>query len=302
MEHRVERLRAGVVGAGVFGTFHARKYASLEGVDLAGVYDPDGAKARALADELGVASFRTPKALFDACQVVSVASPADTHAETASQALTAGLHVYVEKPLATDLAAGRRLVELAVAQARVLACGHQERVVFAAMGLLEAPQTPKRIGSVRRGTPNTRNRDVSCVLDLMIHDLDLALKLASGGWVSVEAEGGFDELRAEIAFHGGMTAVFAASRVAERRERTMGLDYSSGSVEIDFLAPAFCNHAGLPLDADFAETPAGRDPLGANIAGFLSAVRGEAAGPTVTGGEGLAALALALEVEQAAGL
>ena len=99
-----------MAGAGVFGTFHARKYESMAGVKLAGVYDPDAIRAQALADALGVTSFQTLRELLDSSEVVSVASPADSHADTAAQALSAGRHVYVEKPLATDLDAGRRLV------------------------------------------------------------------------------------------------------------------------------------------------------------------------------------------------
>ena len=297
-----QMLLAGVVGAGVFGSYHARKYAELDGVTLAGVYDPDAARAGALAGDLGVESYHDLAALLSAVHVVSVACPAARHAEVAERALAAGRHVYVEKPLATDLAAGDRLVRHAADRRLTLACGHQERVVFAAMGLLGAPETPREIRSVRRGTPTARNRDVSCVLDLMVHDLDLALNLAGDGWLHVEAQGGFDAASAEITFRGGMKARFEVSRIAERRARTMHLDYDGGNVEVDFLAPSFRNAAPFALNADFADSPAGRDPLGANIAGFLAAVRGDAARPIVTGEDGLAALALALDIERAAGL
>jgi len=294
-------LKAGVIGAGVFGTFHARKYASLPGVALAAVFDPEAERGGRLAGELGATAFTDLDAFLQAVDVVTVASPADSHAAMAHRVLTAGRHAYIEKPLATALAAGGDLVALARARQLVLACGHQERLTFAAMGLLQAPEAPLRLESVRRGTPNDRNRDVSCVLDLMIHDLDLGLTLAGDSAWDVTASGGFDEARAAVRFASGLIGVFEASRVAEARERTMRIVYPSGVVEIDFLKPAFDNRTAFALNEAFATTPHGRDPLGASVSTFLAAVRGEADRPAVTGDDGLRALALALAVERAAG-
>jgi predicted dehydrogenase len=188
-----------------------------------------------------------------------------------------------------------------------LACGHQERVVFQAMGLLDIPEQPLRLEAVRRGTPSDRNLDVSVVLDLMIHDIDLALALCDGEPVAVEGEGAItrssslDWVKAEATFDNGFTAVFDSSRVAEARERTMKVVYPSGEVEIDFLARTFRNTTPFPLIEDFNDTPAGKDPLGQSVAGFLKAVRGEAPRPVVTGEEAARALDLGLAVEQAAG-
>jgi predicted dehydrogenase len=295
-------IKAGVIGAGVFGTFHARKYATLPGVELMAVFDPDAPRGARLARELGATAFTDLDAFLDAVAVVTIASPADSHAAMAHRVLTAGRHAYVEKPLATDLKAGEGLAALAEARGLVLACGHQERLVFAAMGLLGAPEAPVRLESVRRGTPNDRNRDVSCVLDLMIHDLDLGLTLAGEGAWDVSASGGFDEVRAEVRFASGLVGVFEASRVAPERERTMRIVYPSGVVEIDFLKPAFDNRSAFALNEAFAATPDGRDPLGASVSAFLAAVRGDVDRPAVTGAEGVRALSLALAVERAAGV
>ena len=295
-------LKAGVVGAGVFAGFHARKYVSLPDVTLAGVYDPDTARARELAADLGVRAFDSLQDLLDACHMVTVASPASTHAEVAERAIASGRHIYVEKPLARRLGDAEALVEHASQRRLVLACGHQERVMFAAMGLLDTPEPPRRLESVRRGLPGPRSRDVSCVLDLMIHDLDLALQLGGDDILSVAASGEFDEVRAEVVFRSGLHAGLQASRIASARERTMHLDYPSGVVDVDFLAPSFANSAPFALDPLFAASPQGRDPLGASVGGFVAAVQGRARRPVVTGEEGLAALALALRVEHAAGL
>jgi predicted dehydrogenase len=293
-------VKAGVAGAGVFGGYHARKYASLPGVTLTAVFDSHIDRARALADELGAQAFDDLTTFLAMVEVVTVATPAGSHAALARAVLAAGRHCYVEKPLAVTRDDAAELVATANARALMLACGHQERVVFEAMGLMAAPERPIRIEAVRRGASSERNRDVSCVLDLMIHDLDLGLALA-GGWESVQAAGDFDEVEAEVYFGGGFIGLFEASRVADKRERTMRLEYPSGVVEIDFLAPSFSNGAGFPLNADFASTAQGRDPLGASVAAFLAAVRGEGR-PSVDGEAGAAALDLALAIEGAAGL
>jgi predicted dehydrogenase len=299
-------LRAGVVGAGVFGGYHARQYAALESVAFAGVFDPDVERARALAAEFGVSAFPDLEALLAASDVLSIASPATIHAEQALMALKAGRSVYVEKPLAVTRAEADRLLAAARGQA-VLACGHLERVMFAAMGLLDASEPPLSLHAVRKGPWSPRNADVSCVLDLMIHDIDLALALNAAVPLKVEAEGRttrgplLDEVRASVTLGDGSTLILEASRIAEVRERRMRVTYASGEVELDFLTGAFSNTTPFPLDPDFAETPAGKDRLGASLRAFLAAVRGEADRPAVTGEEAARALDLALAIEQAAG-
>ncbi len=299
-------LRAGVVGAGVFGGYHAHKYATLADVDLTAVFDPDMDRARALAGELGVVAADDLEALLGLCDLVSIASPATLHAEQALTALKAGRSVYVEKPLAVSLEDADKLIA-ATHGGPVLACGHLERVMFAAMGLLDVPEPPAALFAVRKGPWSPRNADVSCVLDLMIHDIDLALALNPVEPLAVEADGRttigplLDEVRADVTLSDGTTLILEASRIAEVRERRMRLVYGSGEVEIDFLTGAFSNTTPFKLDPGFAETPAGRDRLGASLQAFLDAVRGDRNRPAVTGEEAARALDLALAVEQAAG-
>lgn len=295
------QLRAGVAGAGVFGGFHARKYAGRPDAKLLRVLDADLDRARALGADYGAEGFDDVDAFLCGLDVVTIATPGAAHAALALHALEAGLHVYVEKPLAVTLEEADALVAAAARAGRVLACGHQERVTFAAMGLMDAAERPLRLESVRRGTPNPRNRDISCVLDLMIHDLDLALAMTGADAVAVEAEGGFDAVRAEVTFDGGLTGVFEASRVADARARTMRIDFPSGPVAVDFLAPAFENGSAVALDPLFAAAPAARDPLETSVAAFLAAARGEGR-PVADGADGMRALDLALAVERAAGL
>ena len=297
----MRELEAGVAGAGAFGGVHARKLAAEPGVRLARVFDLDPDRARALADPLGAEGVDDLPRFLQGLDLVAVATPGGTHAEIAGRALRAGAHVYVEKPLAVTLREADGLNAAAAAAGRVLACGHQERVVFRAMGLLDLAQAPHLVRSVRRGTANARNRDISCVLDLMIHDLDLATLLAGADPVAVEAEGGFDAVEAEITFASGLTASFVADRAAPARERTMALELPSGRVAIDFLAPGFENGSSAPLNPRFAADPSARDPVGASVSAFVAAARG-AGRPVADGRDGARALDLALAVEQAAGL
>jgi predicted dehydrogenase len=139
----------------------------------------------------------------------------------------------------------------------------------------------------------------------MIHDADLALALALGEPAMVEADGAavanatLDRVDAEAEFDDGFVARFRASRIAETRERTMRIVYPSGEVRVDFLTHAFTNTTPFALDPNFEETPAAKDKLGASLAAFVAAVRGERAAPLATVRDGARALDLALAVEHA---
>lgn len=300
-------LRAGVIGAGVFGGYHARQYVNRSDVAFAGVFDPDAAAGQALIAAVGGQAFESLETLLAEADVVSITSPAMFHADQGLAAVTAGRHVYVEKPIATDVRAAERLAVAAGRAGVVLANGHQERVVFQAMGLLDAPAAPLRVEAVRHGPPSSRSRDVSAVLDLMIHDIDLVLRVSGSEPVAAEAEGEragdgvWDSVRAEVSFESGLVALFDVSRQAPARRRILKLVYASGEVEVDFVARTFRNTTPFDLNADFASTPAATDPLGASLTNFLAVVRGEIDRPLVTAVEAIAALDLTLAVEMALG-
>ncbi len=306
----MKTLRAGVAGAGVFGGYHARKYAEAEGVDLVGIYDRGTGRAETLAELIGAPCFLADQwdPFIAGLDVLTIAAPALAHASLAVKALEAGVHVYVEKPIAASVQESEAILAAARETGKVVACGHQERIVFQEMGLFSTPETPTRIEAVRQGPWTGRSDDVSVVLDLMIHDLDLALALAGTEATSVMAKGRAvesalsDDTRAEITFAGGLTAVFHASRVAEGRARSMKLVYPSGELEIDFMNRTFENSTPFQLNPHFSETVRGRDPLGASVSDFLAAVRGDAPRPAVTAEEAARALVLALAVDQAAGV
>jgi predicted dehydrogenase len=297
----VSKLRAGVVGAGVFGGYHATKYAERCDVELVAILDSHPERARTLADRFGARSCSGLEEMLERVDVVSICAPAHAHAALALACLAAGKPVYVEKPLATCMADADAIVAQGRRHGLTVACGFLERAAFTAMKLFEITEAPVRLEAVRRGPPSPRCLDVSVVIDLMIHDLDLALSLATSPVLAVEAEGGCeindlpDVVESEVMFEDGFTAVLAASRVARTRERTMRLVYPSGEIVVDFLTHTFHNATPFILDAGFEEA----DRLGASIAAFLASVRGEAPGPLADGIDGARALDLALAVEQA---
>src|SRR6516164_5895679 len=298
-------LRAGVIGAGVFGGYHAEKLAGFPGVTLVGVYDHHPAHAEALTARVGGAVFESEAELIGAVDFVTVATPAIAHARSTLAALAAGKAVYVEKPVATSPEDAARIVGLARQAGVVAACGFLERAGLAAMGLFELPERPRLLEAVRTSAPSPRNLDVSVVLDLMIHDLDLALALSEADPMTIEADGAavanalLDHVEAEADFEDGFTARFRASRIADVRERTMRVVYPSGEVRVDFLAHTFENTTPFRLDPDFEESAAYKDRLAASLAAFIGAVRGERAAPLASVADGARALDLALAVEQA---
>ncbi len=308
MSAELKSLKAGVVGAGVFGGYHASKYVGLDAVDFIGVFDPVADHAKALCDTHGGQPFESLADLIAACDMITVASPAVFHHDAARRALTAGKAVLVEKPVSATAQEAHELVTLARLNDAVLRVGHQERFVFDAMGLFGDLPHIKSLKAQRMGTPGVRNLDVSVTLDLMIHDIDLALALAGARPDRVEARmlsdrGGLaDHVVTTLHFPAGVTAELESSRVADARERVMTIDYESGAdVSVDFIARRFENPAGLPLDPDFEAKPSAKDSLGANVAAFVAAVRGQKNGCAADGTAGLAALEVALQIDKACG-
>jgi predicted dehydrogenase len=301
------KVKVGVIGAGVFGGYHAQKFGGLAGGELAGVMDLNPRAAGALVEKVGSGDvFQRFEELAEACDAVVIASPAATHAGLARRALEADLHALVEKPLALTGNEARALAQLALNRDLILQVGHQERLVFAAMGLLGTPERPTRIESARMSerSPQGRCEDVSVVFDLMIHDLDLAAELFGGEASAVNCFGRtahtnfLDEASAELTFAGGV-ARLTASRCSTGRKRTMCVDFPSGRVEIDFLKRDVRNDTPFDIRLDISESLP--DPLKAADAAFLAAIRGEAVSPA-TGGVGARAAAMAELVERGARL
>jgi len=304
-------LRIGVLGAGYFGRFHALKLARAPGATLVGLHDADPVRAAQVAGEAGCPAL-SAEALIASCEAVVIATPTRHHAPLATLALEAGLHVFVEKPIAATTAEADALVARAAARGRVLMVGHIERH-SAAIRTLRASLGARRlqaIEAVRVAPFRPRSLDVSVVLDLMIHDLDLILSLVAAPLAEIRAVGGRvasdhpDWAVAQLRFADGTQAQVTASRVAvglERRLRAMGPE---GELRVDFLARSL--EALAPGGSAPVEHMPGwgvnrlswtdHDSLEAQHAAFLAAIAGT--GPCeADGAAGRAALDAALRIE-----
>jgi predicted dehydrogenase len=292
-------LRAAIVGAGVFGRHHAAKYLRMPGVKLATMADCSAEARHFVETHLDVPVVADWRELLGKVDIVSVCSPASTHAEIVRAFLNAGAHVMVEKPIATDLEEAEALIELAALRGLVLTVGHQERFVFAKSGLLDYEAAPLRIECVREGTWTGRGTDVSVVLDLMIHDLDLIHRLVPGGLSQVRAEGRAvsgkltDQVTANLVFENGAEVELVANRAADARRRYMRMVYPDGEIKIDFLTRKVKNTT--PRKLQNLEL---RDPLFESVAAFVTASRAGAS-TLVRPEEACRALETALLIEDA---
>lgn len=234
-----DRLRIGVAGAGHFGRYHALKVAASERAKLVGIYDIQTERAKTVGWEAGAPALDFASLLRD-CDALIVAAPAEVHHELAAAALHAGKHVLVEKPIAATLAQADELAAIATERRLVLQVGHLERFSAAFAAVSGKLGAPLYLEATRIAPFKQRGTDVSVILDLMIHDLDLILSLVASEIDSVDAVGAAvasehaDIANARIRFVNGAVATITASRVAMRTERRMRVFAHDGYLAVDF--------------------------------------------------------------------
>ena len=289
-----------MIGAGAFGRHHASKYRGIAGVELIAVADPCPEVRKGSLANHGVQAVADWRELLGKVDLVSVCSPAVTHAAIVRAFLNSGAHVLVEKPIATSLDDADALVALAANTGRVLTVGHQERFVFAGTGLLDSREVPLDVSCWRMGPWTGRSADVSVVLDLMIHDLDLVHQLVPFPVRNVDARATAqhgllaDEVSASVTFANGTAAHLESSRISDIRRRGMRAEYRDGVIEIDFITRRIKNttpRALRPLEMG--------DPLAESVAAFVLSVR-HGAPPLVRPQEARRALQTALLIDDAA--
>ena len=253
---RSDALGIGLVGAGHFGRFHALKVARSARARLTGIHDPDAARADAVGREAGGAPPLPLDALIAASDAIIVAAPAEHHFALASRALAAGRHVLVEKPISSTLAEADALAARAAERHLVLQVGHLLRFSAEHRALAARIRRPLYIEATRIAPFKPRGTDVSVILDLMIHDLDLVLSLIDSPIESVDALGAAvssareDIANARVRFRNGAVAAITASRISLKTERRMRVFSAEGYLSADFVARelTFINRErGLPL-------------------------------------------------------
>jgi predicted dehydrogenase len=299
----MDRLRIAVLGVGYMGRFHAEKFAANSGAKLVAVVDADAARAGEVAAALGCAHATDYRELLPRIDAACIAVPTEKHYEVARDCLEAGKHVLIEKPLATTLAQADELLALAKKSGLVLQVGHLQRF-NPAFQALAADQARSLFVDIERLAPfKARGTDVDVILDLMIHDLDLALALARAPVAQVSASGfrvltdAVDIANARIEFADGTIASLSASRVSQAPVRKLRVFRHDGYVSADLQEQKLRyvrRGAGNGIDAS-ERSFARADELRAQAEDFVRAVR-ERAAPLVGGEQGRAVLALALEV------
>lgn len=305
-----QKLRAAVIGVGYLGRFHAQKYAALPGCELVGVADAFLPTAEKVAAELACRATNDFRTLFGQIDVVSIAATTEQHYAIARECLAAGLHVLVEKPITVTVAQADELIALADQHQRVLQVGHLERFNPAWLAARPKMTQPMFIEAHRMAPFKPRGIDVSVILDLMIHDLDLILPLVNSPIKELRASGvpvltdGVDIANVRIEFANGCVANLTASRTSTAAMRRMRLFQPQGYMSIDFgertismsrKADALMEGES-PITTERSQEPPG-DALMTEIIAFTDSVRQQKPA-VVSGRDGRAALAVALDIEK----
>jgi predicted dehydrogenase len=305
-----ERLRVGVVGAGYLGKLHARIYAGMPEVQLVGVADVNADTARDVAALHGCAAYTDASELLGKVDAVSIVVPTSLHLTVARPFLERGVHMLMEKPLASRLEEARALVELAERAGVIFQVGHLERFNAGLMALAERATNPRFIEVHRLGPFVARATDVDVVTDLMIHDIDIVLELVKSPIKTIAATGipvitaHADIANARLEFENGAVANVTASRVSNKKFRRIrvfgdaryyGLDYIEQKLEMSYAVPDTDND--WPKIAIESVDIQPRPPLDTELEYFVRSIR-TGQPPLVTGRVGLEALRVALLVKE----
>jgi len=234
-------LKIAVFGTGHLGKFHLNNWKEIEGVELVGFFDPNDENAKVIEETYQLKRFLDPSALMDACDAVDIVAPTIHHFELCKMALRKGKHVFVEKPLANTMDEARELVKLAKESNLKFQVGHVERFNPAFLALKDYNLKPMFIEVHRLAEFNPRGTDVSVVLDLMIHDIDIILHLVNSNVSYISANGVAvmsdtpDIANVRIEFDNGCVANLTSSRISLKKMRKIRLFQKDAYIGIDFL-------------------------------------------------------------------
>jgi len=304
-----DNIRAAVVGVGYLGKFHAIKYHHMEGVELVGVVDTDMQRAKEIAADLETRAYADYRDVIGKVDAVSIVVPTSAHFEISRFFLENNVDLLVEKPFTTTLDEADELIQLSNSRGLLVQVGHLERYNPAVVALRDIIKQPLFIESHRLSIFKSRATDVSVVLDLMIHDIDIIFNFVQSELKAIHASGipvitdNVDIANARLEFECGCVANVTASRVSMKDERKMRLFQQDAYVAIDFA-----NHQAtivhkkadddkglIPgMEIENRRFPKG-DALDEELKSFIDAVRTRTR-PSVTGQMGRDALKAALDV------
>lgn len=297
-------MKAGVIGVGRLGKHHARIYSGLYSVELVGVSDIKEDRGKRIAKIYGTEYFRDTNELLKKVDMVSIVTPTTTHCEIAREVIKMGVHTLVEKPMTSNIEEANEIIKIAAQNNILLQIGHIERFNPAIVAIEPFIKDIVFIDSTRSSSFEPRASDVSVVIDLMVHDIDIALKFVRSEVKSIEASGNAlvsgktDIASARIVFKNGVTANFFCSRVSPNKTRTTKIFQRDSLIIIDYLSHSseiFSKDGdGFTRKEDVEIVP--REPLWAELESFVRSVK-NGDSPSVTGQEGLSALHIACQIE-----
>lgn len=305
------KLRVGVVGVGYLGRFHARIYADMPDVELVGVVDVDDAVAKEIASQYHCEAYTDHAALLGKVDAVSIVVPTSLHRQVAMPFIESGVHMLLEKPVASTVQDAQAIVEAAEKAGVVLQIGHLERFNAGIMALAERAQNPRFIEAHRLGPFVERATDVDVVTDLMIHDIDIVLSLVRSNIKSIAAMGlpvlteHVDIANARLEFENGAVANVTASRVSNKKFRRIRVFAHDAYLALNFVDQQIelVRTGDHPAGGRFPEIVneqvaiEPRQPLDAELEAFIDTVRTHGT-PLVSGRDGLEALKVALQVKE----
>jgi len=306
-----KKIRAAVVGVGYLGKFHAEKYAAMDNVELVGVVDIHPARAEKIGRHVRVPSFIDYHDLFGQVDAVSIAVPTPLHFEIGKAFLEQGVDVLMEKPITVTTEEADILIDIAEKKRLILQIGHLERFNPAIRAVKSMVSHPMFIESCRMSLYKERGTDVSVVLDLMIHDIDIISHFVHSGIKYCHAMGAsvvsdtVDIANAHIEFDNGTVAKVTASRIANKNERKIRLFQKDGYISLDFANRSIvhvrpgCGENNCPIPGMHMEEQrfAEGDALAEEIKSFVQAVNTRET-PEVSGPMGRDALKIALSISQ----
>jgi predicted dehydrogenase len=305
------KVRVGVVGVGSLGQHHARIYGELDEVEFVGIYDADGDRAAEMAAAHGAHAFDSLEALAAEVDAASVVVPTHLHREVAGVLLEQGLHLLVEKPIAATTQEAEELVDMAQARNLILQVGHIERFNPVLSTLEEHAGTPRFIEAHRlspfpppREGMMPRGTEVSVVLDLMIHDIEVLLHLVQSKVVDFHAVGipvlspSEDIANVRLQFENGCVANITASRISPEQMRKIRVFYEDAYISLDYQAQEGELHRKTATGIVREQIPIEKgDALTNELKAFASCVLHHSE-PKVSGEHGAEALRLAVAITQ----
>lgn len=240
MKPSQKKLRVGVVGTGYLGKFHAEKYARMNDVELVGVVDIDTSLARQVADRYATRAYTSHLDILEHVDAVSIVVPTPSHFAVSKDFLARDIDVLIEKPMTTTMQEADELIEFAESRNLIIQIGHLERFNPAVLALDDIVNKPMFIESHRLSIYKERATDVSVVLDLMIHDIDIISNFVRSDIKTIHAAGipvsseHVDIANARLEFDNGCVANVTASRISTKNERKIRLFQRDAYISVDF--------------------------------------------------------------------